>query len=80
VHKGIAGTTGFASVPNQERAVVWDSYALTNGIISVVVYAKPSEDFVHRGRILNGTGKDHGVRGTIIARAARHTSRRLSSR
>jgi hypothetical protein len=74
-HNGhIIGYEAFTAhaFPKQGRAVVWDSYALKNGIISVVVYVKPTENFVHRGRILNGTGKYHGVRGTIIARAARH--------
>ena len=60
-----------SAFPKQERALVWDSYGLKNGIISVVVRVDLASDSpVHRGRILNGTGKYHGVRGTVIARSA----------
>jgi hypothetical protein len=57
--------------PKQERADIWVSYALKDGTISAVVHANASAT-VNTGRILNGTGKYQGVRGTISARPAPH--------
>ena len=56
--------------PKQDRAVVWDSFALRDGTITALVRVKSFSDHVHRGRILNGTGKYKGATGTIKARPA----------
>jgi hypothetical protein len=53
--------------PKQDRSDIWVSFALKNGTISAVVHFE-STDTVSRGRVLNGTGKYRGARGTITAR------------
>jgi hypothetical protein len=55
--------------PKQDRADIWDSIALRGGTISVIVHATASAS-VFNGRILNGTGKYQGIRGTVTARPA----------
>jgi hypothetical protein len=57
--------------PRQGRADIWATYALRDGAISVVVHTQ-SPGSVFGGRILNGTGKYSGVRGTVAARPAPH--------
>jgi len=57
--------------PKQDRAVIWDSLALKNGTISVVVHFTANAS-VNSGRILNGTGKYKGIDGTVTARTAPH--------
>jgi hypothetical protein len=57
--------------PRQGRADIWATYALRDGAISVVVHSRSSEP-VFGGRILNGTGKYRGIRGTVAARPAPH--------
>jgi hypothetical protein len=58
--------------PKQNRGVIWDSFALKNGTISVVVHFNGSSPTVFTGRILNGTGKYKGIDGTVTARTAPH--------
>ncbi|HKE70946.1 MAG TPA: hypothetical protein VKB55_16920 [Nocardioidaceae bacterium] len=61
--------------PKQGQADIWDSFALRDGTISAVVHVRSLSDAVHHGRILNGTGKYRGARGTIAARPAPHSDR-----
>jgi hypothetical protein len=55
--------------PDEGRADIWVAYALKNGTIAGVVHAN-NTGAVFPGRILNGTGKYKGIRGTIAARPA----------
>jgi hypothetical protein len=57
--------------PKQDRGVIWDSLALKNGTITVVVHFKGNAT-VFTGRILHGTGKYKGIDGTVTARPAPH--------
>ena len=57
--------------PKQDRGVIWDSVALKNGSISLVVHVSGNAS-VFTGRILNGTGKYKGIEGTVTARTAPH--------
>jgi hypothetical protein len=58
--------------PKQDRGDIWDSLALKNGTISLVVHFRGSGPSVYSGRILNGTGKYKGIVGTVTARTAPH--------
>ena len=53
--------------PKRDQADIWVSFALKNGTISAVVHFMSTET-IGRGRVLNGTGKYRGARGTITAR------------
>jgi hypothetical protein len=59
--------------PKLDRGDIWDSLALKNGTINVVVHFKGNAS-VFSGRILNGTGKFKGITGTVTARTATHNS------
>lgn len=56
--------------PQQNRGDIWDSIALKNGTIGLVVHFKGSTPTVYTGRILNGTGSYKGIDGTVTARPA----------
>jgi hypothetical protein len=58
--------------PKLDRGDIWDSIALKNGTISLVVHFKGPSPTVFTGRILNGTGKYKGIDGTVTARPAPH--------
>src|SRR4051812_17018993 len=50
--------------PKQDRGVIWDSLALKNGTIGIIVHFKGTGPDVFTGRIVNGTGKYKGIDGT----------------
>jgi hypothetical protein len=62
----------------QNRAVIQVSFALKGGIISARVHTLAAQPNHYAGPILNGTGKYHGIKGTVTAQSPSENSKKTS--